>query len=222
MGGGLSRQEELFVLGQWPELLESAMGTDNEASKENADGSKHASSTFRMSFYEWQALISLLGSVVPSEVPSRLCTSISGQQLLNPIVVVMVHACCWVDGSVSEQKFAERLTRLQEDLQSQQDIPRWGRRSKEEDTERELVNKALRVFTDILHNGEKYQLRGAGIEWELRLLKVLSRGITPKGQLWFSHMHLLLGPLRAFIRNRATPNLPSIPFAISNRRWMRQ
>ncbi|KAF5226794.1 hypothetical protein ECC02_000295 [Trypanosoma cruzi] len=150
MGGGLSRQEELFVLGQWPELLESAMGTDDETSKENADGSKHASSTFRMSFYEWQALISLLDSVVPSEVPSRLCTGISGQQLLNPIVVVMVHACCWVDGSVSEQKFAERLTRLQEDLQSQQDIPRWGRRSKEEDTERELVNKALRVFTDIL------------------------------------------------------------------------
>ncbi|EKF37876.1 hypothetical protein MOQ_001921 [Trypanosoma cruzi marinkellei] len=150
MGGGLSRQEELFVLGQWPELLESAMGTDNETSKENADGSKHASTTFRMSFYEWQALISLLDSPEPCELPSRLFTNISGRELLNPIVVFMVHACCWVDGSVSEQIFAERITRLQENLQSQEEIPRWGRRTKEEEAEREVVNKALRVFKDIL------------------------------------------------------------------------
>ncbi|RNF02978.1 adenosinetriphosphatase [Trypanosoma conorhini] len=155
MGGGLSKQEELFLLGQWPELLESAMSTDAERSDEGADSDRHSSSKFRMSFHEWQALISLLEGALPSEVPSRICAGIRGPQLMSPIVAVMVHACCWADGSVSGAKFVECLTLLQDDLQSQDGAPRQGKRSKEEKAEREFVYAALRVLTGLAARRKK-------------------------------------------------------------------
>ncbi|ESL10221.1 hypothetical protein TRSC58_02049 [Trypanosoma rangeli SC58] len=165
MGGGLSRQEELFVLGKWSELLESAMDADTERSTEDADRGGRPSSQFRMSFHAWQALISLLDGAQSSEVPSRLCASIRGMHLLNPSVAVMIHACCWVDGSVSEKSFVERLKLLQDSLRSQESTPRRGRQSREVENERELVDTALRVLADLVaYRGEPLaQKRGSRV-----------------------------------------------------------
>ncbi|KEG09337.1 hypothetical protein DQ04_05381000, partial [Trypanosoma grayi] len=146
MGGKLSTQEGLFVLSQWPELLENAMSADAEAAAGGGSNKHTSSSAFRMSFQEWQALITLLDNTGPSDVPSRLCAGFSDAQIRNPIVVVMVHACCWFDGSISSEVLTGRLASVGDAVRSRRENQQ--RLTKEEEAEDELVDIALRVFTD--------------------------------------------------------------------------
>ncbi|KAG8346104.1 AAA domain [Trypanosoma vivax] len=113
MGGGLSRQEKLFIRLQWRELLEEAMNADAALSSPSA-AEKGSSGAFRMTFQEWQALITLLSDNMMNDVPSRLCAGLSETQIMSPFVVLMVHTCCWFDGRISEKTLAEQLARLNE------------------------------------------------------------------------------------------------------------
>ncbi|ORC90909.1 uncharacterized protein TM35_000073330 [Trypanosoma theileri] len=161
MGGKLSKQEELFVLHRWPELLENAMATDVEyavaaagsaaAGSDNSNSNnnkRHSSTSFRMSFQEWQALITLLDNTEPSELPSRLCAGVKNTTVTTPILVVMIHACCWFDGSITAEVLVERLQNFQKNVLKS--IEESGeRRSSEENAELELADDALCILLEL-------------------------------------------------------------------------
>ncbi|TPP43346.1 AAA domain (Cdc48 subfamily) protein [Leishmania donovani] len=135
MGTFLSRQEELFLRRQWPELLEAAMAADTAALSADAtsgrgDGGKPRSmgdaapqqkragrvkkGDFRLSFQEWQAFLSVLElqSFKSSGAPSDLCASLSPAQLHVPAVALMVHLCVWWRGAISAGVLGERVEQL--------------------------------------------------------------------------------------------------------------
>ncbi|GET90772.1 hypothetical protein, conserved [Leishmania tarentolae] len=143
MGTSLSRQEDLFLRRQWPELLEAAMAADTaalsaDAASGQSDGRQPRSmgdavvqqkqvrrakkEGFHLSFHEWQAFLSVLEpqSVKLSSAPSDLCATLSPAQLHVPAVVLMVHLCVWWRGAVSASVLGERveqLVQLVEDMQ---------------------------------------------------------------------------------------------------------
>ncbi|KPI83555.1 hypothetical protein ABL78_7412 [Leptomonas seymouri] len=142
MGTSLSRQEELFLHRQWPELLQEAMASDVEtlaaAPLHNAEdapdkdseakgGCTHAynqavTSTsrrkakkkeeFQLSFQEWQAFLSVLEQKEASSAPSDIAARLTISQLHVPAVSLMVHVCAWWRGAISATVLGSRVAQL--------------------------------------------------------------------------------------------------------------
>ncbi|KAG5498669.1 hypothetical protein JKF63_02956 [Porcisia hertigi] len=141
MGTILSRQEQLFLHQRWPELLEEAMTADmatlvtseidgqgdgggdggTQSSTRNATPQKTQASrakkgSFRLSFQEWQALLSALEMKgdKSNSTPSDLCAALSPAQLHVPAVTLTVHLCVWWKGGISASVLSERIEHLVE------------------------------------------------------------------------------------------------------------
>ncbi|KAK7201049.1 AAA domain (Cdc48 subfamily)/AAA domain (dynein-related subfamily) [Novymonas esmeraldas] len=141
MGSSLSRQEQLFLDRQWPELLEAAISADTESLADAGDcdddddggagtaAAHHSSRSartkkstgrgsrdgFRLSFQEWQSFLSVLelrGATGANSAPSDICAALALPQMHVPAVVLLVHLCVWWRGAISSAVLSSRLEGL--------------------------------------------------------------------------------------------------------------